>query len=133
MPGLAYSPGYSKLVYCARIYLPKASSGTARTKIYDSFATGSDGAESSKRSYSLLGITVGRSCLCAALGIGNGRLHKAASGVVDARFSCNVPLHRAKHKARSADNFFLRLHGTVAEILPTGPWPQEILSSSYVS
>ena len=113
--------------------MAKASTGIARTKIYDSFATGSDGAQNSRRSYSLLGVQVGRPCLCAALGIGNGRLHKASSGIVDTRFSCNVPLHRAQQKARSADLFFLRLHGTIAEILPTGPWPQEILFLRNVS
>ena len=76
---------------------------------------------------------MGRPCLCAALGIGNGRLNKAGSGMVDSRFSCNVPLHRAEKKARSVDHFLLHLHGTVAEILPTGPWPQDILGICNIS
>ena len=82
-----------------------------------------------RRHYEIFSVPVGRSCMCAVLGIGRNRLYKAASGLVDARFACNVPLHRSCPKARSVDAFLLYQHGTVAEILPTGPGPGNMCSN----
>ena len=89
-------------------------------KIHDTIAPANGDDSQSRKSYELLGIQVGRTCLCSVLGIGKNRLCKAAAGFIDTRFSANVALHRACPKPRSVDKFLLQLHGTVAEILPTG-------------
>ena len=58
--------------------------------------------------------------MCTVMGIGKNRLLKASSGMVDLRFSANVPLHRSAPVSRSVDMFLLEQHARIAEILPTG-------------
>ena len=89
-------------------------------KIHDTIAPPHADESQSRKSYELLGINVGRTCLCSVLGIGKNRLCKAAAGQIDTRFASNVPLHRTCPKARNVDKFLRQLHGTVAEIMPTG-------------
>ena len=74
----------------------------------------------SRKNYELVGQPVGLPCLCSVLGVGRNRLQKAAAGMVDARYACNVSLHRPCPMSRSVDSFLLYLHSTIAEILPTG-------------
>ena len=89
------------------------------SKIHDTVAPEAI-TEQTRKTYQLLEVPVGRSCLCCVLGIGKNRLAKASAGHVDTRFGCNVALHRTAPAARSVDQFLLKQHGSIAEILPTG-------------
>ena len=96
--------------------MPVSAIMNGATKICETVGSETAG----RKQYSFLGHAVGLGCLCAVLGMGRNRLQKAAAGMVDSRFACNVRLQRSCPMSRSVDSFLLHLHGTVAEVLPTG-------------
>ena len=90
-----------------------------RAKISETLASASE-SSTRRRSYEILGQEIGLACLCSVMGIGKNRFQKVATGLVDGRFACNGSLARSNPMARSVDNFMIHLHGSVAEVLPTG-------------
>lgn len=74
--------------------------------------------------FNLLGVYVGRRCLCKLLGIGLGRLLRARQRVPDLRFGVQgAPSARTTPKSLHCNNFFAQLYLQLGETLPDRSLP----------